>query len=95
MRIYGNSEGILRYALVGAIIALACLALTVIATRILARRLQSEVIAPLEHVGEWPTRCASERAFEKRVPAAGLPRSTASAAISTRCWPNCKAGTPG
>lgn len=72
VRIYGNSEGILRYGLVGAIIALSCLILTVIATRILARRLQSEVVEPLEHVAEVAHAVRRDRAFEKRVPASGI-----------------------
>ncbi len=72
VRIYGNSEGILRYALAGTIIALVCLALTVLATRILARRLQSEVVRPLEHVAQVAHAVRQDRAFERRVPASGI-----------------------
>lgn len=72
VRIYGNSEGILRYGLAGTIIALACLGLTVIATRILARKLQSEVVRPLEHVAEVAHAVRRDRAFERRVPASGI-----------------------
>ena len=72
VRIYGDSEGILRYTLAGTIIALACLALTVMATRILARRLQSEVVRPLEHVAEVAHAVRRDRAFEKRVPSSGI-----------------------
>ncbi len=72
VRIYGNSEGILRYGLAGTIIALACLGLTVIATRILARNLQSEVVRPLEHVAEVAHAVRRDRAFERRVPASGI-----------------------
>lgn len=72
VRIYGNSEGILRYGLAGTIIALACLGLTVVATRILARKLQSEVVRPLEHVAEVAHAVRRDRAFERRVPASGI-----------------------
>lgn len=72
VRIYGNSEGILRYGLAGSIIALACLGLTVVATRILARQLQSEVVRPLEHVSEVAHAVRRDRAFERRVPASGI-----------------------
>jgi diguanylate cyclase len=72
VRIYGNSEGILRYGLAGTIIALACLGLTVLATRILARRLQSEVVRPLQHVAEVAHSVRQDRAFEKRVPSSGI-----------------------
>ena len=72
VRIYGNSEGILRYGLAGTIIALSCLGLTVLATRILARRLQNEVVRPLEHVAEVAHAVRQDRAFERRVPASGI-----------------------
>ncbi|MBN8499939.1 MAG: diguanylate cyclase [Sphingomonadales bacterium] len=72
VRVYGSSEGILRYGLVGAIIALSCLLLTIVATRILARRLQSEVVTPLEHVAEVAHAVRRDRAFERRVPASGI-----------------------
>lgn len=72
VRIHGNSEGILRYVLVGMIIALSCLGLTVLATRILARRLQNEVVRPLEHVAQVAHAVRRDRAFERRVPASGI-----------------------
>jgi len=72
VRVYGNSEGILRYALSGAIIALACLGLTVMATRILARRLQQEVIAPLSQLAEVSQSVRAERAFHRRLPPSGI-----------------------
>jgi len=72
VRIHGNSDGILRYALSGAIIALSCIGLTVIATRILARRLQRDVIDPLEHVAEVAHAVRRDRTFEKRVPSSGI-----------------------
>ncbi len=72
VRVYGNSEGVLRYALSGAIIALSCLGLTVIATRILARRLQRDVIEPLDHVAAIAHAVRTDRAFEKRIPSSGI-----------------------
>ncbi len=72
VRISGNSAGILRYALSGAIIALSCIILTVFATRILARRLQRDLIDPLDHVAEVAHAVRRDRAFEKRVPSSGI-----------------------
>ena len=72
VRIYGNSEGLLRYILAGTIIALSCLGLTVLATRVLARRLQNEVVRPLEHVAEVAHAVREDRAFERRIPASGI-----------------------
>ena len=72
VRISGNSTSILRYALSGAIIALSCIILTVFATRILARRLQRDLIDPLDHVAEVAHAVRRDRAFEKRVPASGI-----------------------
>lgn len=72
VRIFGNSEGILRYALSGAIIAFACLGLTVAATRILAGRLQREVIGPLSQLAEVSHSVRAERAFHRRLPPSGI-----------------------
>lgn len=72
VRIMGNPEGLLRFALAGTIIALCCLAITVIAARILARRLQSHVIGPLEQVAEVAEAVRTQRAFDHRVPEAGI-----------------------
>lgn len=72
VRVHGNSNSILRYALSGAIIALSCILLTVIATRILARRLQRDLIDPLDHVAEVAHAVWRDRTFEKRVPSAGI-----------------------
>ncbi|MCC6924659.1 diguanylate cyclase [Novosphingobium sp.] len=72
VEVYGNSGGILRYMLAALLIALTCVGLTVVATRILARRLQNEVIAPLDHVAQVAHAVRQERAFEKRVPASGI-----------------------
>ncbi|NBW76868.1 MAG: HAMP domain-containing protein [Sphingomonadaceae bacterium] len=72
VRITGNPEVMLRFALAGMIIALTTLALTVIAARILARRLQRDVIEPLEHVAETTRAVRTERAFDRRVPVSGI-----------------------
>ena len=70
--VYGNSGGILRFLLVALVISLSCIALTVIATRILARHLQQGVVGPLEQVARIARDVREQRAFEKRVPAAGI-----------------------
>lgn len=72
VRVFGNSEGILRYALSGLIIALACLGLTVVATRILARRLEKEVIGPLSALAQVSHTVRTERAFHRRLPSSGI-----------------------
>lgn len=72
VRLLGNPEGLLRFTLAGAIIALCTLAITVVAARILARRLQSHVIAPLEQVAEVAHAVRTQRAFDHRVPEAGI-----------------------
>ncbi len=72
VRIYGKSEGFLRYALSGAIIALSCLGLSVFAMRLLAYRLQHQVIAPLDHAAQVAHMVRSERTFDRRVPTSGI-----------------------
>ena len=72
VRVYGNSGGMLRYLAAALLIALACIVLTVFAARILARRLQRDVIDPLDHVARVAHAVRRDRAFEKRVPASGI-----------------------
>ncbi len=72
VRIIGNPEGLLRFGLAGLIIALSSLLLAVIAARLLARRLQSHVIGPLEHVAEVAHAVRAHRSFARRVEEAGI-----------------------
>lgn len=72
VRIIGNSGDMLRYIFAALIIAFACIGVAVLATRILDRRLRSDVIEPLEYVAEVAHLVRSERAFEKRVPSSGI-----------------------
>jgi diguanylate cyclase len=72
VRITGNPEGLLRFALAGMIISICTLGLTVVAARILAERLQRDVVGPLEHVAEVAHAVRTERAFHRRVPLAGI-----------------------
>jgi len=72
VRVFGNAEGLLRFAIAGTIIALCTLGLTIIATRILARRLERDVIGPLEHVAKVAHAVRTERSFARRVPEAGI-----------------------
>ena len=70
--VYGNSGGILRFIIAALLIAASCIALSVLGTRILARHLQQAVIGPLEQVARVAHEVRQQRAFEKRVPAAGI-----------------------
>lgn len=70
--VYGNSGGILRFLVGALVIALACIGLSVLGTRILARHLQQGVIGPLEQVAQVAHAVREQRAFDKRVPSAGI-----------------------
>ncbi len=72
VRVFGSSAAILRYGFAGIIIALCCLGLTIIATSILARRLEENVIAPLEHVSAVAHDVRSQRNFDRRVSPSGI-----------------------
>ncbi len=72
VRILGNPEGLVRFVLAGLIIAICSLVLTVVAARILASRLQSAVIGPLEHFAEVTRKVRAERLFHYRLPQAGI-----------------------
>lgn len=72
VRIVGNPEGLLRFALAGTIIALCTLGLTIVASRILARRLDSDVVGSLERVAEVAHAVRAGRRFDQRIPAAAI-----------------------
>jgi diguanylate cyclase len=72
VRITGNSGDMLRYIFAALIIAFACIGVAVLATRLLDRRLRSDVIEPLEYVAEVAHSVRTERAFEKRIPSSGI-----------------------
>jgi len=72
VRIAGNSSEMLRYLSEALVIALACIGLAVLATRILSQRLRREVIEPLETLAQVAHSVRTERAFEKRVPSSGI-----------------------
>lgn len=72
VRVTGSAAGIERFILQGVLIVLCCMGIALVATRILARKLRSGVIAPLKHVAEVAHSVRTERAFHRRVPAAGL-----------------------
>ncbi len=72
VRIIGNSADMLRYILAALVIALACIGVAVLATRILAGRLRRDIIEPLEFVAEVAHSVRTERAFEKRIPSSGI-----------------------
>lgn len=68
----GSLTAILRYALAGLVIALCCLGITVIAVRILARRLEESVVAPLERVAEIAHDVSNERRLSLRLEHSGI-----------------------
>ncbi len=72
VHITGNSADMLRYVFAALAIACACVGVAVLATRLLDRRLRSDVIEPLEYVAEVAHSVRTERAFEKRIPSSGI-----------------------
>lgn len=72
VRVTGNPEGLLRFALAGAMIAFSTLVLTVIAMRIFSKSLQSAVLDPLAHLSEVAQAARSDRTFDQRVARSGI-----------------------
>ncbi len=72
VRVTGNPEGLLQFALAGTLIALSTLVLTGIATRILSGTLQSAVLDPLAHLSEVARAARSERTVGHRVARSGI-----------------------
>lgn len=72
VRVYGSSQGTGFYLLTGVLVSLLCLAFTAVVTNLLARRLEQDVLGPLDRVGEVAHAVRTQRAFHRRVPVAGL-----------------------
>lgn len=72
LTVHGDAGAIGRYLLSGVVIALACLGLTVIATQILARRLQKDVTGPLAQIADVAHVVRVDRRFDMRVPGADI-----------------------
>lgn len=68
----GSLISMARYALSGLIIALCCLGITVLATRILARRLQESIAVPFEKVAEIAHAASNERRLSGRLEPTGV-----------------------
>lgn len=67
IRIFGSARGLLAYSVTGLIIGLCCLGLTILATRMLAWKLEEEVVQPLVHVAEVAAAVRNDREFCRRV----------------------------
>lgn len=72
VRVHGGSEGFLRFLRSCAFVAISCLGLTLLATRILSRRLKHDILAPLAHVTDVAHEVRTNRTFGQRVPASGI-----------------------
>lgn len=68
----GALKTMLSYAMSALIIALCCLGITVLATRILARRLEESIAAPLERVALIAHEVRNDRRFSRRMEQSGV-----------------------
>lgn len=68
VRVSGDAGGLGRYILAALLAGLTCLILTVLATQMLARRLQQDVTAPLARIAEVAHAVRADRQFDRRVP---------------------------
>lgn len=72
IRIHGSAGAMTKYLLAGFVVSLLCLAFAAVTSSVLARRLQQIVLGPLDRIGAVAHAVRSERAFQNRVPTAGL-----------------------
>lgn len=72
VRVTPSVVPILRYIGSGFIICVCCLGIAVLATRILAKTLQRDVLEPLENVAEVAHAARVARDFNRRVPRSGI-----------------------
>ncbi|MFN7157361.1 diguanylate cyclase domain-containing protein [Erythrobacter cryptus] len=72
VRVAGGLGAIYRYTLASLVIASACLGITVIATRLLARRLEEAVAAPLDRIVEIADDVIHRRHLSRRLEPPGI-----------------------
>lgn len=72
VRLHGDTSGIGRYILSGLLTSLGCLAITALATYLLARRLRRDVTAPLAEIAEVAHAVRVDRAFDRRAPSSAI-----------------------
>jgi len=72
VRVLGDTSVLLGYLLSGALISLCCLGLTILAMRLLARRMEEGVVAPLSDIASVAHQVRSQRAFDRRVGPSGI-----------------------
>jgi diguanylate cyclase len=72
VRVTGGLGAIVNYTLAALIIALCCLGITVLATRILARRLEESIAAPLDRIAEITHDVIERRHMSRRLEPAGI-----------------------
>jgi diguanylate cyclase (GGDEF)-like protein len=72
VRVSGGLGAIVNYTLAALIIALCCLGITVLATRILARRLEDAIAAPLDRIAEIAHDVINRRHMSRRLEPAGI-----------------------
>jgi diguanylate cyclase (GGDEF)-like protein len=72
VRVHGDMGGIGRYILSGLLTSLCCLAITALATYLLARRLRRDVTGPLAQIAEVAHAVRVDRVFDRRVPSSAI-----------------------
>lgn len=72
VRATGSIRAIFQYAFAAVVIALCCLGVTVIATRMLARRLEESIAVPLDRIVEIADDLVSQRRLSGRLEPAGI-----------------------
>ncbi|MBD3730806.1 MAG: diguanylate cyclase [Sphingomonadales bacterium] len=70
--IRSNSVGLVRFAYSSFLIALCCLGITLVATRVFTRKLREAVVVPLEQVAEIADDVRVARNFSRRLPTTGI-----------------------
>lgn len=72
VRVVGDTGLLASYLLAGALISLSCLGITVIAMRILMRRMEEDVVEPLARIASVAHTVRRKRAFGMRVPPSAI-----------------------
>ena len=68
VHVHGDPAVMTRYVLSGTVISLACLCIIILAIRLLVRRMEEDIIAPLDRIASVAHAVRGERDFTRRAP---------------------------
>lgn len=72
IELHGNATGLLRFLAIGLVVVLVCMVLSALSALLLSRYLVAGIVGPLQTLTTVAHRVRTQRAFDRRVPPAGI-----------------------